>query len=104
MKDIMDWMVSEGIAKNDFQASAIVNGLKLYELKDDEARKARVLLYRKWRPKTDKKNQLPTNQAFDLAIAGIDRDDVIDRQIAMEMTEEDWQNKIHEDLMNGGGW
>ena len=42
MKNVMDWMVSEGIAKNDFQASAIVNGLKLYELKDDEARKARV--------------------------------------------------------------
>lgn len=83
MKEILDWMREQKIATNDIQASNIVVGLKLYELDNDEARKARVILYRKWRPKTDKKNQLPTYQAFDLAIAGIDRDDVIDRQIEM---------------------
>lgn len=85
MKEILDWMRDNKIATNDIQASNIVVGLKLYELDNDEARKARVVLYRKWRPKTDKKNQLPTKQAFDLAIAGIDRDDVKDRQIEMEM-------------------
>lgn len=83
MKEILDWMRNNKIATNDMQASNIVVGLKLYELDNNEARKARVILYRKWRPKTDKKNQLPTYQAFDLAIAGIDRDDVIDRQIEM---------------------
>ena len=83
MKEILDWMRENKIATNDIQASNIIVGLKLYELDNDEARKARVILYRKWRPKTDKKNQLPTYQAFDLAIAGIDRDDVIDRQIEM---------------------
>jgi len=85
MKNIMDWMIAEKIATNDIQASNIVVGLKLYELATDEERKARVICYRKWRPKTDKKNQLPTKQAFDLAIAGIDRDDVIDRQIELEL-------------------
>jgi len=85
MKNIMDWMIAEKIATNDIQVSNIVVGLKLYELATDEERKARVICYRKWRPKTDKKNQLPTKQAFDLAIAGIDRDDVIDRQIELEL-------------------
>jgi len=85
MKNIMNWMITEKIATNDIQASNIVVGLKLYELATDEERKARVICYRKWRPKTDKKNQLPTKQAFDLAIAGIDRDDVIDRQIELEL-------------------
>lgn len=83
MKSIMDWMVTEKIAPNVFTATAIVNGLKLWELDSDEAKKARVILYRKWRPKTDKKNQLPTYQAFQLAIAGIDPDHVTERQIEL---------------------
>ena len=81
--NIIQWMLESKFAQNSIQAANIANGLKLYELESDDARIARILLYRKWRPKTDKKNQLPTYQAFDLAIAGIDRDDVIDRQIEM---------------------
>lgn len=81
MRELMDWMIAAKIAKNDFNAAAIVNGLKLHELPDDEARKARVVLYRRWKPKTDKKNELPTYQAFELTIAGIDPDNVPARQI-----------------------
>lgn len=84
MLPIMLWMVSEKLAQNEFAASKIANGLKLWELTDEEAQKARVRLYRKWRPKTNKKDMLPTHQAFDLAIAGIDPDDVQEKQIEME--------------------
>lgn len=81
---IINWIVSEKLAVNEFAASQIVNGLRVCELDDENAIKARVKLYRKWRPKTDKKNMLPTYQAFDLAIAGIDPADVVERQIEME--------------------
>ena len=81
--NIIEWMIERKLAQNTIQAANIANGLKLAELATDEERCARILLYRKWRPKTDKKNQLPTWQAFELAIAGIDRDDVTDRQIEM---------------------
>lgn len=83
--NLYEWMMKEGIATTSFQASAIANGLKLWTLNTTEEKKARILLYRKWRPKTDKKNQLPTYQAFDLAIAGIDPADVVERQIEMEV-------------------
>ena len=83
--NIIQWMIDRKFAQNTIQAANIANGLKLQELATDEERCARILLYRKWRPKTDKKNQLPTKQAFDLAIAGIDRDNVIDRQIELEL-------------------
>ena len=45
----IEWMISEKIAKNGFNAAHIANGLRLYELKDDAAIKARCSLYRKWR-------------------------------------------------------
>lgn len=83
MLPIMNWMVSEKLATNEFAASQIVNGLRAWELDNEDAIKERVKLYRKWRPKTDKKNMLPTYQAFDLAIAGIDPADVVERQIEM---------------------
>lgn len=87
MREIMDWMIAEGIAKNDFQASAIVNGLKLWELPSNPERRARVVLYRKWRPLTEtkksKRAELPAWQAFELAIAGIDPDHVTERQIGI---------------------
>lgn len=83
MFPIIQWMVSLKLAQNEFAASKIATGLKLWELSDEEAMKARVLLYRKWRPKTDKKNMLPTYQAFDLAVAGIDPADVVERQIEL---------------------
>lgn len=49
MKHICDWMKGNKLAKNDFNAAAIVNGLRLWELPDDEEKKKRVLLYRDWR-------------------------------------------------------
>jgi len=65
MKNIMDWMITEKIAKNDFNAAAIVNGLKLHEVADDEARKSRVKLYRDWRNAGE-----PSKVAFQHAING----------------------------------
>lgn len=79
---ITEWIVEQKHAANGIAAGHIYQGLKLYGLPEDEA-KARVILYRKWRPKTDKKNMLPTWQAFELAIAGIDPDDVPERQIEL---------------------
>lgn len=65
MKNIMDWMITEKIAKNDFYAAAIVNGLELYKLDSDEAMKARVRLYRDWRNAGE-----PSKVAFQHAING----------------------------------
>lgn len=67
MRELMDWMIAAKIAKNDFNAAAIVNGLKLHELPDDDARKARVMLYRNWRNAGEK-----SKTAFVKAIAGDD--------------------------------
>ena len=49
MKNIIDWMIAEKIAKNGFNASAIVNGLELWTLKTEDEQKARCKLYRDWR-------------------------------------------------------
>ena len=84
---ITEWMVEKGIAANGIAAGHIYQGLQLQGLSEAE-QKSRCLLYRKWRPKTDKKNMLPTSQAFDLARAGIDPDDVPERQIEMELVNE----------------
>lgn len=65
MKHIMDWMITEKIAKNGFNASAIVNGLELYKVEGDEAKKARVRLYRDWRNAGE-----PSKAAFQHAIKG----------------------------------
>ena len=83
MDNVFQWLIDNKIAQNDFSAAAICNGLKVSDLRNDEAIKSRAMLYRKWRPKTDKKNEIPSWQAFQLAIAGIDPDDVEPRQIDM---------------------
>ena len=83
MDNIFLWLIENKIAQNDFSAAAICNGLKVSDLHNDEAIKSRAMLYRKWRPKTDKKNEIPSWQAFQLAIAGIDPDEVEPRQIDM---------------------
>ena len=82
MKSITEWMVDEKIAQNGFSAGHISEGLKLYGL-PREIQEARCQLYRKWRPKTDKKDMLPTWQCYELAIAGIDPDNVPVRQIEL---------------------
>lgn len=79
-QSITEWMVTEGIAENGFAAGHIHQGLKLGGLTWDEQVK-RVRLYRKWRTKTDKKNMIPSWQAYELAQAGIDPDNVPARQI-----------------------
>ena len=82
--NVFKWLIENKIAQNDFSAAAICNGLKVSDLHNDEkAIKSRAMLYRKWRPKTDKKNEIPSWQAFQLAIAGIDPDDIEPRQIDM---------------------
>jgi hypothetical protein len=84
--NIIEWMTDEGIVKNEIQAQNIIAGLRLWELynqKDYDGIKDRVRLYRSWRPKTDKKNEVPSWQAFQLAIAGIDPSNVEPRQIGM---------------------
>lgn len=48
-QDFYNWMITEKLAKNSFNASAIWNGLELWKLPTDEARKERCKLYREWR-------------------------------------------------------
>jgi hypothetical protein len=69
MTNVIDLLVNDGIANNVFRASAIANGLKLYELKTDDEKLARARLYRDWRnsqifPKAD------TASCFEKAING----------------------------------
>lgn len=83
---ITDLLKANGIASNDFQAQHIANGLKLWECATDEEKLERAKLYRKWRPSTETKKSklIPTYQAYELAINGIDPDDVEPRQIDFE--------------------
>lgn len=80
MNLITEWMVEQGIAENGFAAGHIATGLKLYTHPRAE-QEAMCLLYRKWRKKTDKKNDIPSWQAYELTLAGIDPDNVPARQI-----------------------
>jgi len=68
-------MIEAKIADHGIQAGHIKAGLKLEGLPREE-QEARCRLYRAWRPKSDKKDMLPTYQAYDLAIAGIEPNDV----------------------------
>ena len=73
----IEWMISEKIAKNGFNAAHIANGLKLYELKDDASKMARCRLYRKWRdagedPKIAYQNAIDGKEVISL-------DDVIEQ-------------------------
>ena len=79
---IIEWMIQEGIAKNGFQAAHISEGLKLPDFPRDEQERI-CRLYRKWRKRTDVKNDIPSWQAYELALAGIDPDDVTLRQIEL---------------------
>ena len=67
MTTIIDKLISEGIAKNQFQAMHIANGLKLYELRTDDERIARAKLYRDWR---NSKAYKDTKACYDKAIQG----------------------------------
>lgn len=83
-QSITEWMVDEKIANHGIQAGHIKDGLKLEGLPREE-QEARCRLYRAWRTKTDKKNDIPSWQAYQLAIAGIDPRDVLERQIDMKI-------------------
>jgi len=48
-KNLVQLLINEKFADNPFRASAIVNGLKLWELKTKSEQIARVRLYRDWR-------------------------------------------------------
>jgi hypothetical protein len=49
MKNIIDLLIDEKIADNDFRASHIANGCRLMDLKTDEEKLERARLYRDWR-------------------------------------------------------
>ena len=50
---IIDWIVEQKLAKNNFAAAHIANGLQLYKIANDlTEQKKRVELYRKWRDAT----------------------------------------------------
>lgn len=67
--NIIEWILSEHLASNEFAAGHMANGLKLYELHGDlEAQKARVKLYRDWR--TSQIFGKDTKACFEKAIAG----------------------------------
>jgi len=82
MNSITEWMVAEKIAQNGFSAGHIAYGLKLHKY-DRSTQEKMCRLYRKWRPKTDKKNELLPQEVYDLVIAGIDPDNVPARQIEL---------------------
>ena len=66
--NIIELLKAHKLADNDFRASAIANGCKLYELKTDEERLTRARLYRDWR-----NSQIfgtKTAPCFEKAIAG----------------------------------
>lgn len=83
---IIEWMIAEKIAENGFAAAHISEGLNLPKHPRDEQERL-CKLYRKWRPKTDKKHKddLLSWQAYQLTLAGIDPDNVQVRQIEMEI-------------------
>ena len=47
--EIIDLLINQKFAKNSWQASAIMRGLKLWELEDEKSILERVRLYRDWR-------------------------------------------------------
>jgi len=89
--NIINWMIDQKIATNGFQAAHISEGLHL-PLFDRAEQEKLCRLYRKWRTKTDRKNDIPSWQAYQLALAGVDPDDVQPRQIAFEDVLEDLAN------------
>jgi hypothetical protein len=89
MKTLTEWMVEAGIAENGFSAGYIKVGLKLDGI-DRAEQEARCRLYRAWRPKTDQKDMIPTYQAYDLAIAGIDPADVEVRQMDFQAAADEY--------------
>jgi len=83
--NINEWMLENKLAFTVWQAGHINEGLQLWKCKTFDEQKERVMLYRKWRPLTETKKSklIPTKQAYDLVIAGIDPADVQERQIEL---------------------
>lgn len=50
-QNIIQWIVDEKLAQNNFAAAHVANGLKLAGMPEDE-QKRRVMEYRKWRRAT----------------------------------------------------
>lgn len=67
--NIIEWIISEGYADNEFRSAHIANGLRLTELHGDmDAQQARVKLYRDWR--NSKVYGTKTAPCYEKAIAG----------------------------------
>lgn len=80
--NLIEQLIAQGVAKNAFQAAHIANGLKLAEMNNELAQIERAKLYRKWR---NSKHAPTSVEAYDLAIAGMEPEDVLVRQIEMEI-------------------
>ena len=63
--DVVQMILLDNIAKNQFQAAHIATGLKLWELDSDEKKRKRYKLYREWRNAGE-----PSKVAYGNAIAG----------------------------------
>ena len=90
MSELFQWMIYNKVSDNIFSSANTLTGLRNAAAEmgcqfpeTEDGLKSLVLLYRKWRPKTDKKNKLLSWQAYQLAVAGIDPDDIQPRQIEL---------------------
>jgi hypothetical protein len=90
MSGLFQWTIDNKVSDNIFSSANTLTGLRnsanemSYQFPETEdGLKSLVLLYRKWRPKTDKKNILLSWQAYQLAVAGIEPDDIQPRQIEL---------------------
>jgi hypothetical protein len=100
MKSITEFMVDEHIAENGYAAGHIYTGLKLQGLPREEQERL-CRLYRRNRPKTDKKNDIPSWQAYALTIAGIDITEWEPRQIKLPNMRGEMAEAQMDDNING---
>lgn len=67
--NLIQWIVEQKLAKNEFAAAHLANGLKLSEVKDFESQQARVRLYRDWRNSFEMEGKLWSKDFDELAAA-----------------------------------
>lgn len=67
--NLIQWIVEQKLAKNEFAAAHLANGLKLSEVKDLVGQQARVRLYRDWRNSFEMEGKLWSKDFDELAAA-----------------------------------
>lgn len=95
---IIESMIADKIAQNVFQAAHIANGLKLAELKTDEERRARYLLYREWRNAGE-----PSKVAYQNAIDGKVPMVLIEKEEDRDINEAEYDYEYQATHQIGGG-